>query len=320
MPPSSCTIGAVVVAPFLAAPIYWVLLPFGFLRGWMVGFAVYAFLLSQSRRVRSLLRFPFILVGLTLASLGSPRCDLGRHYLAVALLVESVRLSGGESRDRFTNSPLHITAQRLCSLNKRLKPPSARLGLLAAGPWRGILQRKSDNSLRARSRLQLTRRTLGGVSMFNISNRMSWADVVDYLRPYMFRISTPRGFGTGFALSLHANKTLCAVATAAHVADHAHYWEEPVRLEHVASKQVLVARPATRAIFLDEDARHCGCSDSSWQHHNSRKASTSRPKEQTLPCGKPDRLGRLSCHRGHKSVLLLRAGKRLAAGSVLVSY
>ena len=100
--------------------------------------------------------------------------------------------------------------------------------------------------------MQLTHRTLGGVSMFNISNRMSWADVVDYLRPYMFRISTPRGFGTGFALSLHANKTLCAVATAAHVVDHAHYWEEPVRLEHVASKQVLVARPATRAIFLDE--------------------------------------------------------------------
>ena len=54
-----------------------------------------------------------------------------------------------------------------CTPNKRLKPSSAPgLGLLAAGPWSVHTQRKSDNSLRARSRWQLKRRTLDRHNVF----------------------------------------------------------------------------------------------------------------------------------------------------------
>ena len=75
VPPFLMTIGALVVAPFLAAAdLAGSYLPFGLLRVWMVGFAVYAFLLAKlAGGSQCLLRFPFILVGLTFAFVwGSP--------------------------------------------------------------------------------------------------------------------------------------------------------------------------------------------------------------------------------------------------------
>jgi hypothetical protein len=80
----------------------------------------------------------------------------------------------------------------------------------------------------------------------------TWSDAVDALRPYMFRISTPRGFGTGFLISRHQDQQLCAIATAAHVVNHAHYWEEPIRLEHLASGRNVLVRMPQRVMFLDE--------------------------------------------------------------------
>jgi hypothetical protein len=44
---------------------------------------------------------------------------------------------------------------------------------------------------------------------------------------------------------------MCAVATAAHVIDHAHYWEEPIRLHHLVSGQTRLLRPAQRAIYIE---------------------------------------------------------------------
>src|SRR5687767_11423974 len=88
--------------------------------------------------------------------------------------------------------------------------------------------------------------------MANEKPQENWADTVEFIQPYVFRISTPGGFGTGFVLSRHSDNTLCAIATAAHVIDHAHYWDEPIRLEHTQSGKVIVARSADRAVFLDE--------------------------------------------------------------------
>ena len=44
---------------------------------------------------------------------------------------------------------------------------------------------------------------------------------------------------------------MCAIATAAHVVDHAHYWEEPIRVEHVLSGKIRLVRHTERALFLD---------------------------------------------------------------------
>lgn len=78
-----------------------------------------------------------------------------------------------------------------------------------------------------------------------------WPFAIEVLAPFVVKITTPRGSGTGFFVS--STKTgLCAVATAAHVVDHAHYWDEPLRINHHASGETRLLRPPDRAILLDE--------------------------------------------------------------------
>jgi len=79
-----------------------------------------------------------------------------------------------------------------------------------------------------------------------------WSNAVEVITPHVVRISTPEGSGTGFLISNGATSGVCGIATAAHVIDHAHYWEEPIRIEHFESSQSIVVRRDQRAIFLDE--------------------------------------------------------------------
>ncbi len=75
-----------------------------------------------------------------------------------------------------------------------------------------------------------------------------WYQAVETLSPYVVRIWTPQGSGTGFIVSNSKKTALCAVATADHVISHAHYWEEPIRIEHQASGKTVLLRPSQRAI------------------------------------------------------------------------
>lgn len=81
--------------------------------------------------------------------------------------------------------------------------------------------------------------------------KLEWHDAITQIQPYVFRISTPDGFGTGFLLSRSKKTPLCALATAAHVLDHAHYWEEPIRLYHPHSQKSVILRPIDRAINVN---------------------------------------------------------------------
>jgi hypothetical protein len=81
---------------------------------------------------------------------------------------------------------------------------------------------------------------------------MEWYHAIELVRPHVVRILTPQGSGTGFLFSRSANGTVCGIATAAHVVDHAHYWEQPIRVQHEASGTVALLRPNERAILLDE--------------------------------------------------------------------
>lgn len=78
-----------------------------------------------------------------------------------------------------------------------------------------------------------------------------WYEAVEIIEPYVVRISTPRGSGTGFLISFSEASDLCGIATAAHVVDHAHYWEEPIRIQHHQSGKVLLVRQSDRALFID---------------------------------------------------------------------
>jgi hypothetical protein len=81
---------------------------------------------------------------------------------------------------------------------------------------------------------------------------IEWQEGVDLLRQHIVRISTPRNSGTGFLLSYLRNRRFCAIATAAHVVDHAHYWEQPIKIEHPSSAKSVLLRPGDRAAFLNE--------------------------------------------------------------------
>lgn len=81
---------------------------------------------------------------------------------------------------------------------------------------------------------------------------IAWHEAIKRLRPYVVKVSTPDGSGTGWLVSRSSTTDLCAIATAAHVVDHAYYWEEPIRLHHVHSGQSVVLRQHERAVLIDE--------------------------------------------------------------------
>lgn len=81
--------------------------------------------------------------------------------------------------------------------------------------------------------------------------QMTWSRAVELIEPHVVRISTPRGSGSGFLISNGRNNDICGIATAAHVVDHAHYWEEPIRIDHVSSGKSVVVRRDERAVLLD---------------------------------------------------------------------
>lgn len=81
---------------------------------------------------------------------------------------------------------------------------------------------------------------------------MLWNEAYETIAPYVVRIATPSGSGTGFLVS-RTKGTLIAIATAAHVVNHAHYWEQPIRIEHFATGKSILLRQSDRAVFLEED-------------------------------------------------------------------
>lgn len=78
----------------------------------------------------------------------------------------------------------------------------------------------------------------------------TWFEGVEQISPHLVRISTPSGYGTGWMVSLTKAKDLCAIATAAHVIDHANKWEQPVRITHHETGESRLLRSDDRAIKL----------------------------------------------------------------------
>ncbi len=81
----------------------------------------------------------------------------------------------------------------------------------------------------------------------------TWQDAIDAVKPFVVRISTPQASGTGFLLYRSKVSAICGIATAAHLIDHAHYWELPIRIEHYLSGESQLLRNEQRAILLDEE-------------------------------------------------------------------
>jgi hypothetical protein len=78
-----------------------------------------------------------------------------------------------------------------------------------------------------------------------------WYEVVENTAPYLCRIVTQDGYGTGFYLVKSNNNSLQGVATAYHVIARAFEWGFPIRIEHPASKKILTLNPQNRHIEYD---------------------------------------------------------------------
>lgn len=82
---------------------------------------------------------------------------------------------------------------------------------------------------------------------------IDWHKAIKLLSPYIVKVSTPEGSGTGWLVSRSTTTDVRAIATAAHVVDHAHYWEEPIRLLHIHSGKSVVLRAFDRAVIIDNE-------------------------------------------------------------------
>lgn len=61
---------------------------------------------------------------------------------------------------------------------------------------------------------------------------MNWDDVVQKVMPYIVKIETPDGSGSGFLVSYNENKSWCAIATAYHVVSNADDWQQPIKIHN----------------------------------------------------------------------------------------
>jgi hypothetical protein len=80
---------------------------------------------------------------------------------------------------------------------------------------------------------------------------MDWNEIVQKVTPYVVKIETPSGYGTGFLCFYNERRTFCAIATAYHVIAHADEWQEPIRIHHHASNTVAFLKEDDRLIFWD---------------------------------------------------------------------
>jgi hypothetical protein len=78
---------------------------------------------------------------------------------------------------------------------------------------------------------------------------MDWQPIVKSIEPFIVKIETQAGHGTGFIC--FKNDFAYGVATAAHVVDAAEQWHQPVRVKHFASGTHIFFNENQRIIFID---------------------------------------------------------------------
>lgn len=79
---------------------------------------------------------------------------------------------------------------------------------------------------------------------------LQWHIVHRLTKDRIFKIRTPRGHGTGFYIGSYGNnRNLAAVATACHVIDYEHDWDEPIKMYHEESGSEALLKSHERVIF-----------------------------------------------------------------------
>lgn len=82
---------------------------------------------------------------------------------------------------------------------------------------------------------------------------MDWNEIVKKITPYIVKIESPGGHGTGFLCLYNEDRSYCGIATACHVVDEADRWQQPVRIYHYTSEEIAFLQEADRIIFADRN-------------------------------------------------------------------
>jgi len=82
---------------------------------------------------------------------------------------------------------------------------------------------------------------------------MNWNAIVEKVSPYVVKIETPTGHGTGFLCLYNQDKSLLGIATARHVVGYADEWQQPIRIRHLASETQVFLKEAARGILSDPE-------------------------------------------------------------------
>jgi hypothetical protein len=80
---------------------------------------------------------------------------------------------------------------------------------------------------------------------------MEWNEIVEKITPYVVKIETPGGHGTGFLCLYNADRSFCGIATASHVVSYADRWQQPIRIFHFPSSGVALLSESARTIWTD---------------------------------------------------------------------
>jgi len=80
---------------------------------------------------------------------------------------------------------------------------------------------------------------------------MEWDQIASKVAPYVVKIETPTGSGTGFLCFYNDDKNLCGVATALHVISHSDEWQQPIRISHLHSGKEALLKETDRFIYLN---------------------------------------------------------------------
>jgi hypothetical protein len=83
---------------------------------------------------------------------------------------------------------------------------------------------------------------------------MNWNAIVEKVAPYVVKIETPNGHGTGFLCLYNEEKTLFGIATANHVVSYADQWQQPIRLTNNHTNTTVFLKESDRTIFLDANS------------------------------------------------------------------
>lgn len=78
---------------------------------------------------------------------------------------------------------------------------------------------------------------------------MSWHSACEKVEPYIVKIETPAGSGTGFFFAYNENKSLIGIATALHVVSEAEDWRYPIKI--VQGTKELFLTYDDRAVIVD---------------------------------------------------------------------